>query len=32
MKDGVAKYMSTPGGLGKQTVRATATIKNPFDW
>lgn len=30
MKDGVAKYSSTPGGLGKQTVRATATIKNPL--
>lgn len=30
MKDGVAKYTSTPGSIGKQTVRATATIKNPL--
>lgn len=30
IKDGVAKYSSTPGGVGKQTVKATATIKNPL--
>jgi len=30
MKDGVAKYSAIPGGTGKQTVKATATIKNPL--
>ena len=30
LKDGVAHYESTPGGIGKQTVNANATIKNPL--
>jgi gliding motility-associated protein GldM len=30
MKDGVAKYETTPGGIGKQTVKATASIRNPL--
>ena len=30
MKDGVAHYETTPSGIGKQTVRATASIKNPL--
>ena len=30
MKDGVAHYETTPGGIGKQTVKASATIKNPL--
>ena len=31
LKDGVAHYETTPGGLGKQTVKAVATIRNPLD-
>lgn len=30
MKDGVAHYETTPSGLGKQTVKATASIRNPL--
>ncbi|MBL7817332.1 MAG: hypothetical protein JNL70_20160 [Saprospiraceae bacterium] len=30
MKDGVAHYETTPSGLGKQTVKATANIRNPL--
>lgn len=30
MKDGVAHYETTPGGIGKQTITATASIKNPI--
>jgi gliding motility-associated protein GldM len=30
MKDGVAHYETTPGGIGKQTVKATASIRNPL--
>lgn len=30
MKEGVAKYSTTPTGIGKQKVKATATIKNPL--
>jgi gliding motility-associated protein GldM len=30
MRDGVAKYETTPSGLGKQTVKASASIKNPL--
>ncbi|KAI9550589.1 hypothetical protein GHT06_005836 [Daphnia sinensis] len=29
LKDGVAHYETTPSGIGKQTVKATASIKNP---
>lgn len=29
IKDGVGHYESTPGGIGKQTVKATASIRNP---
>ena len=29
LKDGVAHYEATPGSIGKQTVTATATIRNP---
>lgn len=29
LKDGVAHYETTPSGIGKQTVKATATIRNP---
>lgn len=28
--NGVAKYETTPSGIGKQTVKATASIKNPL--
>ena len=31
LRDGVAHYETTPGGLGKQTVKAVATIRNPLD-
>jgi gliding motility-associated protein GldM len=30
LKEGVAHYETVPSGLGKQTVNATATIKNPL--
>jgi gliding motility-associated protein GldM len=30
LKDGVAHYETTPGGIGKQTVNATASIRNPL--
>ena len=30
MKDGVAHYETTPSGLGKQKVSATASIRNPL--
>ena len=29
LKEGVAHYETTPSGIGKQTVSATATIRNP---
>jgi gliding motility-associated protein GldM len=29
IKDGVGHYEATPSGLGKQTIKATASIKNP---
>ncbi len=29
LKDGVAHYESTPGGVGRQTVNAVATVRNP---
>ena len=31
LKDGVAHYETTPSGIGKQTVKASATIRNPLD-
>jgi gliding motility-associated protein GldM len=30
LRDGVAHYETTPGGIGKQTVNATASIRNPL--
>jgi gliding motility-associated protein GldM len=30
LKEGVAHYETTPGGIGKQTVNATASIRNPL--
>ncbi len=29
LKDGVAHFETTPSGIGKQTVKASATIRNP---
>ena len=29
IKDGVGHYETTPGGIGKQTIKATASIRNP---
>ena len=31
MTNGIAHYESTPSGIGKQTVKATATIRNPLN-
>jgi gliding motility-associated protein GldM len=31
IKEGVGHYETTPSGLGKQTVKASASIKNPAD-
>jgi gliding motility-associated protein GldM len=31
LKDGVGHYETTPGGIGKQTVNANATIRNPLN-
>jgi gliding motility-associated protein GldM len=30
LKEGVAHYETTPGGIGKQTIKATASIRNPL--
>ena len=30
LKEGVAHYETTPGGIGKQTVKASASIRNPL--
>jgi gliding motility-associated protein GldM len=30
LKDGVGHYETTPSGIGKQTVKANATIRNPL--
>jgi gliding motility-associated protein GldM len=30
LREGVAHYETTPGGIGKQTVKATASIRNPL--
>lgn len=29
IKEGVGHYETTPGGIGKQTIKATASIRNP---